>query len=229
MSEGQDTLVKRLPEGFTKGPWKFAAHESDAGDEVYGFYVESGTGHDILYFDADDKPRTEANARLIALAPEMADRIKQQAAEIARLREAAERGLEHAIEQANASTSDLELQNIMRDIRKIEAALSATPDAVEREAGAINRVEHCRIGSCHRHAECMYRPCRASFPEPTSPTADVDVERVAELLGKMRAQLHVWEDEELRADWWNYQREYGEAFLLLNTLHPTTAIAERSA
>jgi hypothetical protein len=33
------------------------------------------------------------------------------------------------------------------------------------------------------------------------------------LVERMRAQLHVWADEEPREDWWTYQREYGEAFL----------------
>lgn len=32
--------------------------------------------------------------------------------------------------------------------------------------------EHCHIGSCQRHQDCMYRPCRASIPEQGHHTHD---------------------------------------------------------
>lgn len=63
--------------GFTKGPW-VAAEDfgGGSGDEVFGYSVTSASGADILYFGADDRPETEANARLIAAAPELYEALR---------------------------------------------------------------------------------------------------------------------------------------------------------
>lgn len=32
--------------------------------------------------------------------------------------------------------------------------------------------QRCFVGSCHRHQDCMYRPCRAPQPAPERGTAE---------------------------------------------------------
>jgi hypothetical protein len=55
---------------------------------------------------------------------EAADALESAQSEIARLRDAAERGLEWAIDAANERKSkDAVFENAMKDIRRIEAAL----------------------------------------------------------------------------------------------------------
>ena len=61
---------------WTPGPWRFLRHEDGRGEEIFGFDVAAENGKSILYFDADDNPETEANARLIASAPELLEALK---------------------------------------------------------------------------------------------------------------------------------------------------------
>lgn len=55
----------------TPGPWRFQIHESANGDEIYGFEVLTSVKRELVYFDADGRSETEANARLIAAAPDL--------------------------------------------------------------------------------------------------------------------------------------------------------------
>jgi hypothetical protein len=75
-ASGLAAVAGSVPNAFTPGPWAFGVHRSDDGGEDYGYFVEGATGHEILYFDADDKPRTEANARLIAAAPDLLEALE---------------------------------------------------------------------------------------------------------------------------------------------------------
>jgi Na+/phosphate symporter len=61
--------------------------------------------------------------------PEAEAALESAQAEIARLRDAAERGLEWAIDAANERKSkDAVFENAMKDIRRIEAALKDSPN-----------------------------------------------------------------------------------------------------
>jgi hypothetical protein len=61
---------------FIPGPWTFSVDPGPRDDEVYGFQISGARGEDILYFDAHDNPASEANARLIAAAPDLLEALK---------------------------------------------------------------------------------------------------------------------------------------------------------
>lgn len=41
---------------------------------------------------------------------------------------------------------------------------------------------------------------------------------MTDLTERMKTRLADWDDEEPRADWWSYQREYAEALDLIGTM-----------
>ena len=41
----------------------------------------------------------------------------------------------------------------------------------------------------------------------------------ADLLGRMNRQLSEWDMDELRSDWWQYQRDFAEAYGVLSALN----------
>lgn len=69
--------------GHTPGPWSLIVDDAGDGSEIYGFDVSAPNGRGIAYYDANDDPETEANARLIAAAPELLEALK--AVELARM------------------------------------------------------------------------------------------------------------------------------------------------
>lgn len=62
--------------GHTPGPWSFLIDESGSGDEIFGYDVSAADGRSIVYYDNNDDPQTEANARLIAAAPELLEALQ---------------------------------------------------------------------------------------------------------------------------------------------------------
>ena len=61
-----------IPSGYTPGPWKIHPVDDTTVIDATGAEVAAIDGD---YNDPDTWPLMEANARLIALAPEMADEI----------------------------------------------------------------------------------------------------------------------------------------------------------
>jgi hypothetical protein len=97
-----------------------------------------------------------------------------------------------------------------------------TDTIVERLKAVIGPIldEHGRAACLgERPFDLTDRLARAAIAEYRNAMS----EGVGELVERMRAQLHVWEDEEPTEDWWTYQREYGEAMLRIEALQARLA------
>lgn len=73
-----------IPTGFTPGPWRVGPVDDTRVEDAQGLEVAQIDGD---YNEPDLWPIMEANARLIALAPAMAEELLALRAEVARLRE----------------------------------------------------------------------------------------------------------------------------------------------
>jgi len=123
MTETTQDLLARLA-GFTPGPWGF----EKADDECYGYSFWSSDGTNICEFggeyDNGDQVRGQHpqkyDAALIAAAPDLHRIATEQAAEIARLREAIVPLLKFASKYSGSSEH-------LRMLSRARAALQVQP------------------------------------------------------------------------------------------------------
>ena len=126
-----------IPKGYTLGPWVIGPklHGFDfsvvnpKGDAEFGNWLVAGA-------------RWEANARLIALAPEMADEIVRLRAEVARLNG----DLEHADLTISAFNSGKVLQDLMEENNTIRAEVERKDAALREIGGLDDQSECCGVG-----------------------------------------------------------------------------------
>ena len=130
-----------IPEGYTPGPWRLGhrgmsvdAENAKIGGaaklfDVRGWGYLTGRGHGGLALSDDEARAIQiANGTLAALAPEMADALRAQAAEIATLR-ARVAISEDALDKAGAK-----LREAQAEIVALTAALTTTvPQGVALE------------------------------------------------------------------------------------------------
>lgn len=120
-----EALLARVPEGYTPGPWGVARRRNGTRS-----VLSTTAGETVCEVDPWSEDVDEADAALIALAPELAAALRAQAATIADLtreRDAAREALQAARTECCACL--IGDSHVTTVIKVIDAALTATPPA----------------------------------------------------------------------------------------------------